>query len=197
MGKLETHLSGRAHPYPYPITSLHISIPIYKYTHHSKPNSSNTKMRSSMTINTVMLIAALVATSAVVVVNGQNCGCGAQLCCSRWGFCGTGDEYCGTGCQEGPCNPPPPTNDVSVGDIVTPEFFNGIISQADGSCVGRNFYSRSSFIDALPSYPQFGRIGSQDDSRREIAAFFAHVTHETGRKLANLTFLSIQAIFSF
>ncbi|KAG6737937.1 hypothetical protein POTOM_059469 [Populus tomentosa] len=26
----------------------------------------------------------------------------------------------------------------------------------------------------------FGKIGSNDDSKREIAAFFAHVTHETG-----------------
>ncbi|KAL7106316.1 hypothetical protein ACP275_07G104800 [Erythranthe tilingii] len=28
--------------------------------------------------------------------------------------------------------------------------------------------------------PHFGTAGSADDSRREIAAFFAHVTHETG-----------------
>ncbi|CAL8992959.1 unnamed protein product [Prunus brigantina] len=73
----------------------------------------------------------------------------------------------------------PSTSDVSVADIVTPEFFNGIIDQADASCVGKNFYSRATFLEALKSYDQFGKIGSIDDSKREIAAFFAHVTHET------------------
>ncbi|XWS13160.1 hypothetical protein CRYUN_Cryun36dG0013700 [Craigia yunnanensis] len=65
----------------------------------------------------------------------------------------------------------------SVADIVTPEFFNGILDQADASCEGRNFYSRAAFLEAVNSFPQFG---SADDIRREIAAFFAHVTHETG-----------------
>ena len=120
-------------------------------------------------------------------VVGQDCGCAAGLCCSRWGYCGTGDDYCGTGCQQGPCNSAPSTNDVSVADIVTPEFFNGIIGQADSSCAGKSFYSRSVFLDALNSYPQFGRVGTSDDSKREIAAFFAHVTHETGRKSSTAT----------
>nr|VDD57337.1 unnamed protein product [Brassica oleracea] len=76
------------------------------------------------------------------------------LCCSQFGFCGSTSDYCGVGCQQGPCFAPPPANGVSVDEIVTQEFFNGIIDQAE--------------------------IGSVDDSRREIAAFFAHVTHETG-----------------
>ncbi|RWR96804.1 endochitinase EP3-like protein [Cinnamomum micranthum f. kanehirae] len=113
-------------------------------------------------------------------VLGQNCGCAADLCCSKYGYCGTGNDYCGEGCKEGPCNTAPSTNDVSVADIVTPEFFNSIIDQADSSCAGKSFYSRSVFLDALNSYPQFGRVGTSDDSKREIAAFFAHVTHETG-----------------
>ena len=132
----------------------------------------------------LLLFIALLSAAAMMPrsVMAQNCGCAAGLCCSRWGFCGTGDDYCGTGCQQGPCNPPPPTNDVSVADIVTPEFFNGILNQADASSVGKNFYSRSAFLDALGSFSQFGRIGTEENSRREIAAFFAHVTHETGRK---------------
>ena len=71
----------------------------------------------------------------------------------------------------------------SVADIVTQDFFNGIINQADASCAGKNFYTRAGFLDALNSYNQFGNLGSADDSKREIAAFFAHVTHETGRKI--------------
>ncbi|XP_045799936.1 endochitinase PR4-like [Trifolium pratense] len=114
--------------------------------------------------------------------SAQNCGCNG-LCCSQYGYCGSGDEYCGTGCKEGPCtgqSSPSPTNNVNVADIVTQDFFNGIINQADSSCAGKNFYTRASFLDALNSYDQFGRSGSEDDSKREIAAAFAHFTHETG-----------------
>ncbi|KAK9200786.1 hypothetical protein WN944_015985 [Citrus x changshan-huyou] len=95
-------------------------------------------------------------------------------CCSQWGYCGTSDEYCGAGSQQGPYDAPPATNDVSVVDIVTPKFFNGILNQADASCVGKNFYSRSAFLDALGSFSQFGRTGAEEDTMREIAAFFAH-----------------------
>ncbi|KAF8393848.1 hypothetical protein HHK36_020046 [Tetracentron sinense] len=113
-------------------------------------------------------------------VVGQDCGCAADVCCSRWGYCGTTEDYCGTGCQEGPCTAPPPTNNVSVQEIVTEEFFNGIIDQAAAGCVGKSFYSRAVFLEALNTYPRFGKVGTVDDSKREIAAFFAHVTHETG-----------------
>ena len=113
----------------------------------------------------------------------QNCGCATDQCCSRWGYCGTSDDYCGTGCQGGPCYASPPTNDVSVADIVTSEFFNGILDEADASCAGKNFFTRAAFLEATTSFNEFGRIGSVDDSKREIAAFFGHVTHETGRKI--------------
>lgn len=112
----------------------------------------------------------------------QNCGCGANECCSRFGYCGTGNDYCGTGCREGSCNAPPATNGVSVGEIVTDSFFNGIIDQASSDCAGKGFFTRTAFLNALNSYSQFGRVGTEDDSKREIAAFFAHATHETGRK---------------
>jgi hypothetical protein len=77
---------------------------------------------------------------------------------------------------------PPSTDGGSVADIVTQDFFNGIINQADASCAGKNFYTRVAFLDALNSFNQFGKIGSTDDSKREIAAFFAHVTREIGCK---------------
>ncbi|KAI4299782.1 hypothetical protein L6164_033208 [Bauhinia variegata] len=134
-------------------------------------------MRKSFLILLVMGLVALTA-------NAQNCGCSSNLCCSQYGYCGTGDPYCGTGCQEGPCystqNPPPATGNVALADIVTDAFFNGIISQAASSCAGKNFYTRSSFLSAANSYSQFGQLGSADDSKREVAAAFAHFTHETG-----------------
>ncbi|XP_057957995.1 endochitinase EP3-like [Malania oleifera] len=72
------------------------------------------------------------------------------------------------------------SSSVSVPDVVTQAFFDGIIGQADGGCAGKNFYTRAAFLDAAGSYPDFGKLGSDDDSKREIAAFYAHVTHETG-----------------
>ncbi|KAI4299786.1 hypothetical protein L6164_033212 [Bauhinia variegata] len=42
-------------------------------------------------------------------------------------------------------------------------------------CAGKKFYTRSA------SYSQFGQLGSTDDSKREVAAAFAHFTHEAGR----------------
>jgi hypothetical protein len=29
--------------------------------------------------------------------------CANNMCCSQWGYCGTTTDYCGTGCQSGPC----------------------------------------------------------------------------------------------
>ncbi|KAL8136928.1 hypothetical protein V2J09_002929 [Rumex salicifolius] len=112
----------------------------------------------------------------------QNCGCDTGLCCSKYGYCGTTDAYCGDGCQEGPCTSAPAGDTgVVVSDVVTDAFFDGIIDQADSSCAGKGFYSRSALLDAASGYPKFGTTGSSvDDSKREIAAFFAHVTHETG-----------------
>ncbi|KAL3839457.1 hypothetical protein ACJIZ3_024048 [Penstemon smallii] len=57
----------------------------------------------------------------------------------------------------------------------------GVANRADivSKCKGnRGFFNRSVFLGALDSFPQFGTVGSKDDSAREIAAFFAHVTHD-------------------
>ncbi|KAF2321968.1 hypothetical protein P3X46_010380 [Hevea brasiliensis] len=140
------------------------------------------KMRRNLL--TIIVAICLAAGAMPKNVVAQNCGCAANLCCSQYGYCGTGDPYCGQGCKEGPCystpTPTTPSSSVSVADVVTPDFFNGIINEAAGNCAGKNFYSRDTFLKALNSYSDFGKIGSDDDSKREIAAFFAHVTHETG-----------------
>ncbi|KAL5215978.1 hypothetical protein ABZP36_007379 [Zizania latifolia] len=71
---------------------------------------------------------------------------------------------------------------VSVESVVTEAFFNGIKSKAQNSCAGKNFYTRQSFLTAARAYSGFAKGGSSDDAKREIAAFFAHVTHETDSK---------------
>jgi chitinase len=139
----------------------------------------------------------LVAVALILAgyVKAQNCGCAANECCSQYGYCGTTSEYCGEGCKEGPCttSPSTPSSGVSVADIVTDAFFNGILNQATGDCPGKSFFTRAAFLSALNSYTQFGTTGSADDSKREIAAFFAHVTHETGCKI----FLPLTILFIF
>ncbi|KAI4299783.1 hypothetical protein L6164_033209 [Bauhinia variegata] len=47
-------------------------------------------------------------------------------------------------------------------------------------CAGKNFYTQSAFLNNVNSYSQFGQLGSADDSKGEVAAAFAHFTHETG-----------------
>ncbi|CAO2842121.1 unnamed protein product [Amaranthus hypochondriacus] len=133
-------------------------------------------MSSLSPILAILLVLGCVA-STFVGAAAQNCGCATGLCCSKWGYCGTTADYCGDGCQSGPCYS---STTVSVPNLVTDAFFNGIISQASSSCAGKTFYSRSAFLSAFNYYPGFGTGGSSDDTKREVAAFFAHVTHETG-----------------
>ncbi|XP_057771337.1 chitinase 6-like [Salvia miltiorrhiza] len=110
-------------------------------------------------------------------VSAQKCSCRTSECCSKYGYCGNGPDYCGPDCHSGPCTG---SNGVKVGDIVTDAFFNGIIAKQDRpNCAGKGFYTRPRFVEAAAAYPSFGTIGSPDDSKREIAAFFAHVAHET------------------
>ncbi|MFE7132106.1 chitinase [Streptomyces sp. NPDC057638] len=71
-------------------------------------------------------------------------------------------------------------NEVSVAEVVTEAFFNAILDQADDTSAGKSFYTREAFLGALDSYSSFAGEGSKEDRLREIAAFFAHVTHETG-----------------
>lgn len=120
--------------------------------------------------------------SATGPAAAQNCGCQPGYCCSQYGYCGTTEDYCGKGCREGPCRGGggSPSNGASVESVVTEGFFNGIKSKAGSGCPGKSFYTRQSFLTAARSYPGFGRDRSNDDNKREIAAFFAHVTHETG-----------------
>ena len=83
-------------------------------------------------------------------------------------------------CSAGPCSGT--GGGASVPSVVTEAFFNGIKSQAGDGCEGKNFYTRGAFLSAAGKYSGFAHGGSEVEGKREIAAFFAHVTHETGRK---------------
>jgi len=117
----------------------------------------------------------------------QNCGCQPGYCCSKYGYCGLGDPYCGEGCRSGPCysgggggGSGSGGRGANVASVVTDAFFNGIKNQAGGGCEGKSFYTWSAFLSAAGKYSGFAHGGSEVEGKREIAAFFAHVTHETG-----------------
>lgn len=145
-------------------------------------NTTKTKMKTTLP---TLLFAGLFLAGILLPdpVVSQSCNCGRQECCSKYGYCGTTQEYCGKDCRKGPCSLPAPNNNADVPGIVSNAFFNGIVAKSASNCPGRSFYTRDTFLRVLRDYPHFGRSGSIDDSKREIAAFFAHVTHETGRKL--------------
>lgn len=66
--------------------------------------------------------------------------------------------------------------------VVSKEFFNGIKAQDPDSCEGKSFYTRNTFLTAVRFYPGFAHGGTEVEGKREIAAFFANVAHETGSK---------------
>lgn len=142
-------------------------------------NAKSTTKKHPLVLLTTLSVLILTVSKPVT---SQNCGCASDFCCSKWGYCGQTEDYCGDGCREGPCQGGGGGNNgggggdaVSLEETVTPEFFNSIISQARDGCAGKGFYSYNAFIAAANSYPSFG----SSISKREIAAFFAHVTHET------------------
>ncbi|KAF8704270.1 hypothetical protein HU200_031769 [Digitaria exilis] len=152
----------------------------------SSPSPTTILKAATLDIWLLLHCAAIIAPAAA-----QSCNCAPGLCCSRYGYCGTTGAFCGQGCQSGPCTGSSGGGGAgsgsggvaSVASVVTDAFFGGITAQAQSWCAGKSFYTRSAFLDAVGSFPNFARGGSQAAGTREIAAFFAHVTHETGCKL--------------
>ncbi|PAN38856.1 hypothetical protein PAHAL_7G202600 [Panicum hallii] len=141
--------------------------------------------RTAPTTALTVLALGLALLCAAGPAAAQNCGCQQGYCCSKYGYCGMGDPYCGEGCRSGPCyssggGSGGGGSGANVAGVVTDAFFNGIRNQAPSSCEGKNFYTRSAFLNAANAYPGFAHGGSEVEGKREIAAFFAHVTHETG-----------------
>ncbi|POO02005.1 Glycoside hydrolase [Trema orientale] len=61
--------------------------------------------------------------------------CAPDECCSKYGHCGKEEAYCGEDCRAGPCTVT--INGLSVADMVTSEYFNGIMNKAsDPNCPG-------------------------------------------------------------
>ena len=59
----------------------------------------------------------------------SSCACSSNECCSKWGYCGTTDAYCGKGCQSGPCKTPPNAKHSSFD--ITSEIFACVFPNID------------------------------------------------------------------
>jgi len=138
----------------------------------------------------VLPVVGVVVLAFVVQVASDplQCGAGAgdalcknNLCCSKWGFCGSTDNYCGDGCQSGPCTTPPhprppspPPAAGGLGEILSESQFNSFFPNRN-----KSFYNYESFIKAAKSFPEFAATGDEDRRKREVAAFCANVCQET------------------
>nr|PNR37820.1 hypothetical protein PHYPA_020929 [Physcomitrium patens] len=106
--------------------------------------------------------------------NGARCS-PSTVCCSQWGYCGVTPEHCGTGCQSGSCtggSPPSPG-----GSGLSSFFPSSLFDKWFPNC--NSFYTYEAFIAAAALYPAFGSSRNPEIQKREVAAFFAHVNHET------------------
>ncbi|XVE67263.1 hypothetical protein DITRI_Ditri08aG0146400 [Diplodiscus trichospermus] len=134
--------------------------------------------------------------SYALVGYGEQCGsqaggalCPGGLCCSKWGWCGSTDDYCKSenGCQS-QCSDDSGDSggdsggDISGGisDLISREMFEQmLLHRNDGACPAAGFYTYEAFIAAAKSFPDFASVGDNATRKTEIAAFLGQTSHET------------------
>ncbi|CAF1333069.1 unnamed protein product [Rotaria sordida] len=96
--------------------------------------------------------------------------CASNLCKSKWGYCGTGPDYCGDGCSAGPCSGGNGGNGNNGGggggSIITDQNFACTFNTIDAG-------TRQSRLNGLRN------SGWNPSNKDEAAVFLAHVFHET------------------
>ena len=103
-----------------------------------------------------------------LLVRRQTCS-DSSMCLSKWGYCGTTADYCGDGCQAGPCT----GTGTGTG---TGQTGGGIINDSNFACAFNDLddSTRAQRLDGLQ------QSGYQPGNADEAAVFLAHVYHETG-----------------
>ncbi len=85
-----------------------------------------------------------------------------NMCKSKWGYCGTGDEFCGENCVAGPCSGRGNGNS----SIITEQNFACTFNTIDNK-------TRANRLNGLRN------SGWKPSNKDEAAVFLAHVFHET------------------
>nr|AAA34214.1 chitinase [Ulmus americana]AAY82487.1 chitinase [Ulmus americana] len=104
--------------------------------------------------------------------------CPVGLCCSKFGWCGSTNEYCGDGCQS-QCGG---TGRGDIGGLISSSAFNDMLKHRnDRWFPAKGFYTYDAFISGLSkAFPCNLRTTGDDITRkREIAAFLGQTSHET------------------
>ncbi|XP_030440328.1 basic endochitinase-like [Syzygium oleosum] len=141
------------------------------------------KMRLGSFIPLLLLASVLGATTQQCGSQAGEAKCVGGLCCSKFGYCGSGPAYCGDGFQI-QCTPsglPTPSGGGGdIGGLISQDLFNKLLKHRnDGNCPGKGFYTYDAFITAAKSFGGFGTTGGTGTRKREIAAFLAQTSHET------------------
>jgi chitinase len=142
-----------------------------------KQNTSKFKMKIWAFTVFSLLLSLLLGGSA------EQCGsqaggavCPGGLCCSQFGWCGSTNDYCGTGCQS-QCGG---AGAGDLGSIISSAKFDEMLKHRnDGGCPGKGFYTYNAFISAANAFSGFGTTGDADTRKREIATFLGQTSHET------------------
>ncbi|CAF1252078.1 unnamed protein product [Adineta steineri] len=98
----------------------------------------------------------------------SSCFCSKNECCSKWGYCGKTDAYCGEGCQSGPCNISPNTQHGNFD--ITPETFACIFPMIKPDLRAQRY---KGLMEAMRL------MNWKLSNSTEAAVFFTHVSHET------------------
>ena len=117
-------------------------------------------------------------------------------CCSKYGYCGSTAEFCGAGCQSGPCTHGNQNNhNKNQGGNHNQNKGNGIITESVFKCVfnGLNDGDRHKHFQSLQ------QSGFHPANKEEAAVFLAHVSHETDGLKTNTEYCKKQnsTIFLF
>ncbi|KAI9107811.1 hypothetical protein K1719_021147 [Acacia pycnantha] len=96
--------------------------------------------------------------------------CPGSLCCSKHGWCGSTNDYCGPGCQ----------SQCGLAHIISNDTFEKMLMHRDdAACPARGFYTYVAFLEAAKSFPAFAATGDAATNKREAAAFLGQTSHET------------------
>ncbi|KAL3686705.1 hypothetical protein R1sor_013014 [Riccia sorocarpa] len=130
----------------------------------------------------VVVIVLLMMGPAAAQVCGKDANntlCDSDFCCSKFGFCGVSEAYCGEGCQS-QCPPPsPPPGPPAVSTSGLDKTLNRSTFEILFPDRNSRFYTYDALILAANKFPEFGTEGNRRVRLREIAAFAAHVQQET------------------